>query len=279
MTTDIGAAPRALREPDEALRERVPGSQVGRPPLAPRWIFPTLDRVTGSRTTRVAAVEALAPGTVKVRLDRPSGFRFRAGQFALVQVSTPWGPDLRPLSLAGSPDVDELDFATRIGPSAFKRALFGLTPGNEVRVSRPIGGLSYDPSRPAVLIAGGMGITPLRSLLLSRAALDTSAPIRLLFSNRHWEWIPFRAELSAEERQRQNLRITWVQTSPVGVPQNEDVHHGRIDRELLSRELRQNPDAVFYVAGPAPMTADVTGALRNLGVPRERVRRATQGRR
>jgi ferredoxin-NADP reductase len=256
-----------------------PITRVGRLPVAPRWAFPALDRAVGSRSARVADIRTLAPGTVHLRVDRPEGFRFRAGQFALLQVSTPWGPDLRPLSLAGSPDGEAIEFATRVGSSAFKHALFSLGPGDEVKVSRPIGGLPYDPDRPAVLIAGGMGITPLRSLMLSAAAVEASAPIHLLFSNRHWDWIPFRTELASEERMRANLRITWIQTSPIGVPQDTNVHHGRITGDLLERELRTTPDAVFYVAGPAPMTADVTRTLRELGVPGKRVHRATQGRR
>ncbi|MFC0682643.1 ferredoxin--NADP reductase [Lysobacter korlensis] len=251
----------------------------GRAPVAPGWVFPALDRLTGARTARVAAIDTLAPGTVRLRIERPSGYSFTAGQFALLRVATPSGPDLRPLSLAGSPESELLEFATRVGASAFKQTVFGLERGDEVKVSRPMGGLRYDPGRPAVLIAGGTGITPLRSLLLSNAALSSPAPMQLLFSNRHWQWIPFRDELAEQERARENLHITWVQTSPVGTSRGANIHHGRITPELLRSRLEQLPDAVFYVGGSAAMTAEITGILRGLGVARGRIRSARQGRR
>ncbi len=281
MSTEAATAHHDHEENDMTIDTRVeaPYAEKGRPPIAPPWAFPVLDRLTGTRPARVAAVHHVAAGTVHVQLDRPRGYEFRAGQFALLRLQTPSGPDLRPLSLAGSPESDRLEFATRVGPSAFKQTLAALDAGQVAKVSRPIGGLRYDAGSPAVLIAGGTGITPLRSLLLSRTAADSPAPIHLLFSNRQWDSIPFRDELAEEADRRSNLRITWVLTATDDASGNQSVHHGRITPDLLSHELRREPDAVFYVAGPARMTTDVTLMLRGLGVPRARIRRATQGRR
>ena len=70
-------------------------------PRAPRFAFPVIDRVVGAQESRVLGCDALTPTIVRLRLERPSGYEFRASQHALLGLSTKQGPDLRPLSLAG----------------------------------------------------------------------------------------------------------------------------------------------------------------------------------
>jgi ferredoxin-NADP reductase len=248
-----------------------------RGPRAPKFAFPVIDRIIGARLTRVLAVDAQTPTIVRLQLERPADYRFRASQHALLRVSTKQGPDLRPLSLAGAPDSHHLEFATRAGTSAFKHAVFALRPGDFVQVSRPMGGLSYDPTRPAVFVAGGIGITPVRSLLLSAETATAQAPIRLLFSNHAAVEIPFADELAAVAGQRQNLSITWVLTSPSAVALPGPVHGGRLSAELLHEHAAELPDAVFYVTGPAAMVSDVIAMLRGVGVTRNQIRALAQG--
>jgi ferredoxin-NADP reductase len=144
-------------------------------------------------------------------------------------------------------------------------------------VSRPMGGLTYDPTRPAVFVAGGIGITPVRSLLLSAETAMAQAPIRLLFSNHAVEEIPFADELAGLARQRKNLAITWVLTSPSAVSLPGPVHGGRLSEELLHQHAAELPDALFYVTGPAVMVSDVTAMLRRIGVARNHIRSLAQG--
>jgi ferredoxin-NADP reductase len=247
-----------------------------RSPVAPGFAFPLIDRVVGARPTRVLGIDALTPTMQRLRIERPDGYRFRAGQHALLRLGTDQGPDLRPLSLAGPPDGDHLEFATRVGTSAFKRAFVGLRPGDVVKVSRPMGGFAYDVTRPAVLVAGGTGITPLRSVLLAGAA---AAPVRLLFSNRTADEIPFADELTHLARRHPDLTITWVLTAPAPGTLPGPVHAGRISADLLDRQAAELPDALFYVAGPAALVSDVSTMLRSVGVAPRRIRSVTQGRR
>lgn len=248
-----------------------------RGPRAPKFAFPVIDRIIGARLTRVLGVDAKTPTIVRLQLERPAGYRFRASQHALLRVTTQQGPDLRPLSLAGAPDSDHLEFATRAGTSAFKQAVLALRPGDLVQVSRPMGGLTYDPTRPAIFIVGGIGITPVRSLLLATETSTAPAPIRLLFSNHAAEEIPFADELAALSEQRQNVSITWVLTSPSPVALPGPVHGGHLSEELLRRHAAELPTALFYVTGPAAMVNDVNAMLRSIRVARDRVRSLAQG--
>jgi ferredoxin-NADP reductase len=246
-------------------------------PRAPKFAFPLIDRVVGAQVTRVLGLDALTPTIVRLRLERPAGYEFRASQHALLRLSTNQGPDLRPLSLAGGPDSDHLEFATRAGTSAFKQAMLALRPGDRVKVSRPMGGLAHDSTRAAVLIVGGIGITPVRSLLLAPETSTTQAPVRLLFCNHAAEEIPFADELAALYYQRENLSVTWVLTFPSELALPGPVHGGRLTEELLHQHAAELPDAVFYVTGPATMVSDVHAMLRNIGVRRGQIRSVAQG--
>ena len=248
----------------------------GRGPIAPRFAFPLIDTLLRARPATVLDLHAETPTIFVVRLQRPKGFDHRAGQHAVLRLSTDQGPDLRPLSVASAPHASEVEFATRIGPSAYKRAFVALEPGDQVKVSRPMGGLRLDPSRPAVMVSGGIGITPLRSMLADAVSSGHTAPIRLLFSNRSGDEIPFRGELDELAGAHPDLRITWVlSTSAAGAPDG-DVVVGRVDADRLRRHAEELPGAVFYVTGPAAMVHDVTSTLRGIGLRGSRIRVAKQ---
>ncbi len=98
------------------------------------------------------------------------------------------------------------------------------------------------------------------------ASAGHTAPLRLLFSNRTAEEIPFRQELEQLSRVHPDMRITWVVSSRTG----------RITAEQLRRHVDELPDAVFYVTGPASLVTDVVATLRATGVPRARIRLSKQ---
>jgi ferredoxin-NADP reductase len=248
----------------------------GRAPLAPPFVLPLIDTVLHARPVPVVDLHAETPTILSLRVERPRRFHHRAGQFAVLRLDTDEGPDLRPLSIASAPEADVVEFATRVGPSAFKRAFAALAPGDTVKLSRPLGSFRLDPKRPAVMVSGGIGITPLRSMLLAATTAGHEAPIRLLFSNRTADEIPYGRELADLSRRHPDLRIIWVLSgSPTGAPEG-DVRFGRIDEDLLRRQVEDLPDAAFYLTGPAAMVSDLSRLLRSLGVPKSRVRQSKQ---
>ena len=245
---------------------RFDGSAIAPPgPLASPAMIAVIDRVLHARPATVVDLRAETPTIVSLRLQRPLAFQYRAGQFAMLRLSTPSGPDLRPLSLASEPHESTLRFATRRGPSAFKEALLDLRRGDQVKVSRALGSLRLDATRPAVLVAGGVGAAPMLSMAAA-ASLRPAAPLRLVISNRTVDEIPFREELEHLSHLHPDMRITWVVTS----------QSGRITGEQLRRHSDELPDALFYVTGPAPMVTDVVAMLRGTGVARSRIRLSKQ---
>src|SRR5205809_6602103 len=105
--------------------------------------------------------------------------------------------DARPMSLASSPTRPHLEYAVRMSHSPYKRSFAALQPGDEVRVFGPICDFVLHETRPAVLLAGGVGITPLTGL--AEYAPDKAFPIsiRLVYSNRHADATLCRDELDS----------------------------------------------------------------------------------
>jgi ferredoxin-NADP reductase len=119
--------------------------------------------------------EEVAEGTMAFYFEKPAGFQFKAGQFANYTLIDPPEADvegnLRTFSLASAPLEEELLVATRMRETAFKRVLKQTPLGTEIKLDGPFGAftLHSDSTRPAVFLAGGIGIAPFRSMILQTA--------------------------------------------------------------------------------------------------------------
>src|SRR2546422_3046988 len=162
--------------------------------------------------TRIVSSRALTPSTRAIEPEKPAGFTFRPTQFTFLQLQTEEGMDARPMSLATSPTRPHLEYAVRLSDSAYKRAFAALRPDDEVRVFGPIGDFVLHETRPAVLVAGGVGITPLKGMAEYAADKALSIPIRLVYSNRTEDEIVYRHELDALEKQNPRFRVLHTLT-------------------------------------------------------------------
>src|SRR2546422_4201984 len=132
---------------------------------------------------RVVSSRQLTPTTRAIEPEKPAGFTFRPTQFTFLQLQTEAGMDARPMSLATSPTRPHLEYAVRLSDSAYKRAFAALRPDDEVRVFGPIGDFVLHETRPAVLVAGGGGTTPPKSIGPDAAGKGVPHPIPALYSN------------------------------------------------------------------------------------------------
>src|SRR5438067_4796190 len=160
----------------------------------------------------VVSSRPLTSTTHEIRIEKPKAFAFRPTQFTFLQLRTEEGMDARPMSLASSPTRPHLEYAVRLSDSPYKRAFAALRPGDEVRVFGPIGDFVLHETRPAVLVAGGIGITPLKGMAEYAADKSLPIPIRLVYSNRGEDEIVYRDELEALEKQNERFRILHTLT-------------------------------------------------------------------
>lgn len=228
--------------------------------------------------SRLTARHEVADRTLLLEFARPFGFDFVAGQFMDLTLLAPGQTDpkgdTRAFSISSAPHEEALKVTTRLTNSAFKRNLATMPIGSEVSIMGPSGDLTLedDPSRPVVILAGGIGITPFRSIVLDAAYRRLSHRIFLFYANRRPEDAPFLEELRALERV--NSRYTFVPT----MTQAEQSDQGwagervRIDRSLISRHVDDPRRPTYYVAGPPSMVRGLTGMLSGSGVDSQSIR-------
>ena len=173
--------------------------------------------------------------------------------------------DARPMSLATTPTRPHLEYAVRLSDSPYKRAFAALRPGDEVRVFGPIGDFVLHETRPAVLVAGGIGITPLKGMAEYAADKSLPIPIRLVYSNRGEDEIVYRDELEALEKQNPRFRVLYTLTRTSA--QGWQGTTGRIGRELVQEAALGLDDPIHYISGTPSMVAGTLRLLRGLGVP------------
>jgi len=220
----------------------------------------TVDAVVEVR----AALDPI-PNVHAIRVDRPPGFEFRASQAVRLVL----GNEARPFSIASGPERPYLDFATRRSDSEFKRAFFALAPGDSVRIVGPRGRFLLEEDRPAVLVAGGIGITPLRSMLQHAADARLGTPLTLVYANREPSEIAFRAEVEAWANEVPDLRVLHIVSQP---DLGWKGRVGRVDTDLLAAGLAGRDGALFYVSGPPAFVQRVLEATVPLAIERGRIR-------
>jgi ferredoxin-NADP reductase len=206
---------------------------------------------------------------VTFRFERPSGYEYEAGQWFVITFPGPAEPYVHHFSHSDSPLESHLEFTTRLRGTEFKNALDALPLGTWVELEGPYGTftLPEGPERVAFL-AGGIGITCVRSILRSLAGKEVASgsiprSIVLIFANSSEDSIPFRTELEDLEARLAGLRVVHVISRPVGTWQG---YQGHIDRELVERELPQPADWAYFLSGPPAFDRSMQALLLAQGV-------------
>ena len=194
---------------------------------------------------------------------KPAGFNFYPGQYLDVELPTSSKIDSRTFTISSSPTEDFLMITTKKGVSKFKKMMEKLKTGDAISTTHPIGTFTLDESSSAVFIAGGIGITPFRSMLKYAQDQKLNTPITLFYSNDDLNFL-FKKELKNWQKQLPNLTIHYIVTSQAG----------RLDRDsflkLYPKPYTLNP--IYYLAGPPSMVDDFESILLSLRVDHINIR-------
>jgi len=224
-------------------------------------------------TKRPYLVEAIAPQrgdvwTLALRPHGHEGFTFQPGQFAWLTLGIhPIGMREHPFSMSSSGDRPELiEFGIK-ALGDFTRSIKDIKPGTKAYLDGPYGVFTterYWDSAGFVLIAGGIGITPLYSMVLTAVERQDDRPFLLIYSASSWEDFTYREELEAF-KDKLDLTIVYVPRHPHEGWTGET---GYIDQPLLARyiPLHRGSRQYFICAAPAMMEG-VEAALFDLEVP------------
>lgn len=223
-------------------------------------------RVTGVREERGDSY------TLSLAPDGHRGLRFRPGQFAWIRVGTsPLSVRENPFSFSGSAEErGQLHFTIK-ALGDFTRTVREVPVGTRAYVDGPHGVFTPDylqRDQGFVLIAGGVGITPMVSILRTLADRGDDRPVLLFTANKTWDAVTFREELD-ELRGRLNLRVVHVlNEAPEVPPENQEIETGFVSADLLEKYLPEDRRTrEYFLCGPPPMMDAVTKALADLGVP------------
>jgi ferredoxin-NADP reductase len=217
-------------------------------------------------------------GTAVFYLEKPAGFEFKAGQFAnftlLDGAETDSKENTHTLSLASAPHEQNLIVAMRLRDTAFKRALNGLPIGARVLVQGPYGNLTLqnNATRPAVFIAGGIGITPFRSMVLQATQTHRTNKMFLFNSVRRPEDAAFLEELQAMEELNPQFKCIATVTRPDEKKNGWHGEIGHITQETLEKWIGDLKSPIYYVAGPPSMVSGVRLMLNGAGVDDDDIR-------
>jgi NAD(P)H-flavin reductase len=257
--TALGWGPRIGPEPG-LNASRTPAFVSWRRPRGPRLVRPS----SGFRLPVVSS-RRLTPTTHAIEVEKPKAFLFGPTQFTFLQLLTEEGMDVRPMSLATSPTRPHLEYAVRLSDSPYKRAFAALQPEDEVLVFGPIGDFVLHELRPAILVAGGIGVTPLKGMAEYATDRALPIPIRLVYSNPSEDEIVYRDELEALEQRNAHFRVlhTLTRTADRGWQGAA----GRIHRNLLQEAARNLEDPIYYISGAPSMVVGTLRLLREEGIP------------
>lgn len=212
----------------------------------------------------------IAERTFAFVFEKPQGFQFQAGQYTAMTLPkldfTDAKGATRVLSIASAPSDTELVFGVRITETAFKKTLAGMPLGGEVMICDATGHfiLPEDQQCKIVFLAGGIGITPVRSILRQAAMEKRRNPFILFYSNRRPEDAPFCKEV--QNFSGLNYRCIDTLTRNEGVCDWQE-ESGYICAEMLKKYLTEISYSLYYVVGTTGFIGAMEKILMELGVP------------
>ena len=219
------------------------------------------------RRLELSRVEEIARGTIELTFQRPEGFDFLAGQNLNLKVPELLFPDpkgpRRTFTIASAPHESVLRFATRLSGSGYKQTLLRLAPGSR---------FVYDPEvESAAYMAGGIGITPFRSMLLHGAHVSLKTPTFLFYGNADPEssaWHELFAGLAQTE-----TRFTYIPTMTNLAPEAPWPGERRwLSADLAADYLPDSAMTTFFLCGPPAMITALTDQLHEKGIEDTKIR-------
>jgi len=180
----------------------------------------------------------------------------------------------RYFTIASSPTENEIILGVKFyqNSSSFKKSLFSLNTGDTISASQLAGDftLPKNPEKKLVFIAGGIGITPFRSMIKYLLDKNEKRPIIMLYANKTFDEIAYRDILNSAG---ENIGIRTVYTvTEAGPMLPESVKIGMIDGDMIRREVPDYVQRHFYISGPRSMVKSFENTLRLMGVKRSQIK-------
>ncbi|MBI2439038.1 MAG: FAD-dependent oxidoreductase [Candidatus Moranbacteria bacterium] len=233
----------------------------------------------GVYTVQLKETHDVADGTRMFVFEKPEGYQFSAGQYVALTVMVPEGMVVdnkglsRSLSVASAPCEKDIAFVMREGESSFKKICWQMRPGDVVTITKAVGffTLEKEDVSPIVFLVGGIGITPVRSILKQAESEQDNRSFTLFYANRFLKDAAFQEEL--QEISLPQFRLVAVLSKSPDVCAATNDERGYICGALVQKYVSEIASAWYYLVGSPQFSEAMEKMLIELGVPKERCKK------
>ncbi|MBI2656687.1 xylene monooxygenase [Candidatus Woesearchaeota archaeon] len=197
---------------------------------------------------------------------------YKPGQYMMIEfdVIDEENGSTRPLSIASSPTEDFLLFSTKISQSLFKQRFNSLKAGDKVKLKGPMGIFTLkEDAKEAVLLGGGIGITPFRDMVKYCCDKKLKIKLTLLYSNRTPADIVYKDEWAVFEEENPNLKVVHTITESTAGWLGRT---GRVNEAMIKEFCSDLDNSLFYICGPPGMVEGLSNLLKTMNVPQSNVK-------
>jgi ferredoxin-NADP reductase len=244
----------------------------------------------GGAAKQIATFEAtfkskrqVAEGTYEFTFEKPADLHFQAGQHCRMTLINPSETDAegdkRFFTMASTPQDTDLVFAWRFRDTAFKRVANNLKPGDKVIVQKRLGEapqgsfvLHEDASKPAVFIAGGIGVIPAYAMIKDALQRGLTHKMYLFYSNRRPEDAPYLTDLQNIAKQNPNVQLIATMTEPEKSTQQWQGETGFISRAMIEKYVSDTQAPIYYVSGLLAMVDAMRAVLNEMNISKDNIR-------
>jgi len=194
-----------------------------------------------------------AINTKSYRFKPSEKFKYKPGQYAVFDLGSDGKPFAKPFSLVDPPDTGIIRITTKLTGSDYKKKLDALNEGDEVKILGPMGNfvLEDEKNEKVCFLSGGIGVTPVKSIVESLVNAETHPEITLFYSNRAKEQVTFKEEFDAlsDKLEKFDVVYTLTDAKDQGVS-DKDFETGYINAEMIKKNRADYKECRFYISGP-----------------------------
>lgn len=229
-------------------------------------------------TLKLKEKKQIGPGIYEFIFDPKKKMNFKPGQYMEWTLSHNHSDDRgnrRYFTLASSPTEKDLRIGVRFydRSSSFKKELFSLNPGDKIVAGQCAGDfvMPEDRTKKLVFIAGGVGITPFRSMIKYLSDNNDRRSVTLLYSNRTAAEVAY-SDVFQEATKKIGLKAVYTLTDKNAVPNRWTGETGIVGADMIAKNVPDYKDRTFYISGTYSMVTDMDKVLRGLGISGSQIR-------
>ena len=220
----------------------------------------------------------LAPNLYDFIFAANTGMKFRAGQYlewTLEHDKPDTRGNRRYFTIASSPTEKEIIMGVKFyePASSYKKAMLDMEPGGQILAGQLAGDftLPKNPKEKSVFLAGGIGITPFRSMLKYLADVNEARDIILFYSNKNISEVVY-TDVFDQAVSKIGLKTVYTLTDTTQIPPGWKGQTGPINSTIIAEEVPDFKERVFYISGPHSMVTTFENVLLGMGVSNNKIK-------